>query len=114
MSMLVCCMSPWSQVHAARNRNVLDYKGLVFYFDQIHPDGITGHRCAAAAAAAAPTGGGMHRGYRENYSKAQSKSGTRTGGACLGASSMPLPTAQLPCMTMMYGCCAFTCMQGYG
>lgn len=33
------------QVHAARERNKLDYKGLVFYYDNIHPDGVTGHRC---------------------------------------------------------------------
>jgi hypothetical protein len=32
------------QVHATRSRNQLDYKGLVFYFDNIHPDGVTGHR----------------------------------------------------------------------
>lgn len=32
------------QVHAPRDRNRLDYKGLVFYFDTIHPDGVTGHR----------------------------------------------------------------------
>jgi hypothetical protein len=34
------------QVHAPRDRNRLDYKGLVFYYDNIHPDGVTGHRSA--------------------------------------------------------------------
>lgn len=32
------------QVHAQRKNNKLDHKGLVFYWDTIHPDGVTGHR----------------------------------------------------------------------
>lgn len=39
-----CVASVLLQVHAPRDRNRLDYKGLVFYFDTIHPDGVTGHR----------------------------------------------------------------------
>lgn len=38
------CVHKRAQVHAPRDRNKLDYKGLVFYWDTIHPDGITGHR----------------------------------------------------------------------
>lgn len=45
------------QVHAPRDRNRLDYKGLVFYYDNIHPDGVTGHRCAGDNG----TRRGMHR-----------------------------------------------------
>jgi hypothetical protein len=32
------------QVHAVRKHNMLDSKGLAYYYDEIHPDGNTGHR----------------------------------------------------------------------
>lgn len=38
------CLGPHHQVHVPRKHNMLDYKGLTFYYDEIHPDGNTGHR----------------------------------------------------------------------
>jgi hypothetical protein len=40
----VICVVPCCQVHAIRKENLLDSKGLAFYYDEIHPDGNTGHR----------------------------------------------------------------------
>lgn len=44
-SMPDCCAC--GQVHAPREVNVQEYKGLAFYYDYIHPDGNTGHRVMA-------------------------------------------------------------------
>lgn len=48
-----CCFQamqqgvPGFQVHAVRRQDLLDSKGLAFYYDEIHPDGNTGHRVMA-------------------------------------------------------------------
>ena len=33
------------EVHAPRERDEVGLKGRAFYYDYIHPDGSTGHRC---------------------------------------------------------------------
>jgi hypothetical protein len=42
--LLACLLRCCCQVHAVRKQNLLDSKGLAFYYDEIHPDGNTGHR----------------------------------------------------------------------
>jgi hypothetical protein len=47
-ALLACVLLGCSQVHAIRKNNMLDSKGLAYYYDEIHPDGNTGHRCTPA------------------------------------------------------------------
>lgn len=44
--LVLCAWRYWcaGQVQAPRDSNLLDLRGLAFYRDQIHPDGVTGHR----------------------------------------------------------------------